>query len=57
MDKIISFLFKTAGDLKNFDKKRKEEIQKYANKQCKKAFVVGAAAGALLGFVLKAMVF
>jgi len=57
MDKIIGFLFRTAEDLQHFDKKRKEEMQKYANKQCKKAFVVGVAAGTLLGFVLKATVF
>lgn len=57
MDKIIVFLFRTAEDLQHFDKKRKEEMQKYANKQCKKAFVVGVAAGTLLGFVLKATVF
>lgn len=57
MEKIIEWLFKTAKDLQGLDERRKREMQKYANKQCKKAFIVGVVAGALLGFALKAMVF
>jgi hypothetical protein len=57
MSKIIEWFVKTTEDLKDFDAHMQDEIQKYANKQCKKAFVIGTLAGTVLGFVLKAMVF
>ncbi|WP_370843741.1 hypothetical protein [Phascolarctobacterium faecium] len=57
MSKIIEWFVKTTEDLKDFDAHMQDEMQKYANKQCKKAFVIGTLAGTVLGFVLKAMVF
>lgn len=57
MQKIIDWFVKTTEDLKDFDAHMQEEIQRYANKQCKKAFIVGASIGAILGFILKAVVF
>lgn len=57
MKKIIDWFLKTTEDLKDFDAHMQEEIQRYANKQCQKAFVVGASIGATLVFILKAVVF
>lgn len=50
MQKIIDWFTKTANDLKKFDERMQTEVQKYANKQCRKALVAGAVAGVLIGF-------
>lgn len=57
MQKIIDWFVKTTEDLKDFDTHMQEEIQRYANKQCKKAFIVGTFIGVVFGFILKAVIF
>ena len=57
MQKIIDWFVQPTEDLKEFDAHMQEELQRYANKQCKKAFIVGASIGAILGFILKSVVF
>lgn len=57
MQKIIDWFVKTTEDLKEFDAHMQEEIQRYANKQCKKAFIVGTSIGVVFGFILKAVIF
>lgn len=39
MQKIIDFFLKTAEDLKKFDEKMQTEVQKYSNKQARKAAI------------------
>jgi hypothetical protein len=57
MKNIIEWLIKTTEDLKGFDAHLQEEMQKYANKQCKKAFLAGTIMGVGLGIVIKAYIF
>lgn len=57
MKNIIEWFIKTTEDLKGFDSHLQEEIQKYANKQCKKAFLTGTIIGVGLGIVIKAYIF
>lgn len=63
MKNIIEWFIKTTEDLKGFDAhlqeemQMQEEMQKYANKQCKKALLAGAIIGMGLGIVIKAYIF
>lgn len=57
MKNIIEWFIKTTEDLKGFDAHLQEEMQKYANKQCKKAFLVGTIIGVLLGIAVKSYIF
>ena len=52
MDKIIGWFAKTTEDLKEFDAHLQSEVQKYSNKQAKKAFGVGALVGIIVGLAL-----
>lgn len=57
MKNIIEWFIKTTEDLKGFDAHLQEEMQKYANKQCEKAFLVGAIIGVVLGIAVKSYIF
>jgi hypothetical protein len=48
IDKLISFLVDTKEDLQAFDEHVQEEIMKYRNQQCTKAFLVGCFIGGLI---------
>lgn len=52
MQKIIDWFIKTAADLKEFDEHVQNEVQKYSNKQAKKAFIAGAIVGVAVGILL-----
>ena len=49
MKKIIEWFTKTIEDLKEFDNEMQSKVQEYSNKQARKAFVVGASVGLILG--------
>ena len=52
MQKIIDWFVKTTEDLKEFDAHLQSEVQKYSNKQARKAFGVGALLGIIVGLAL-----
>lgn len=52
MQKIIDWFVKTTEDLKEFDAHVQKEVQKYSNKQAKKAFIAGAVVGLALGILV-----
>lgn len=52
MQKVIDWFIKTATDLKEFDEHVQNEVQKYSNKQAKKAFIAGAVIGIAVGSLL-----
>lgn len=49
MKKIIDWFTKTIEDLKEFDGEMQSKVQEYSNKQARKAFVVGASVGLVVG--------
>ena len=49
MKKIIDWFTKTIEDLKEFDNEMQGKVQEYSNKQARKAFVVGASVGLVVG--------
>ena len=57
MKNIIEWFIKTTEDLKGFDAHLQEEMQKYANKLCKKALLAAAIIGMGLDIVIKAYIF
>ena len=52
MQKIIDWFVKTTEDLREFDAHLQSEVQKYSNKQARKAFGVGALLGIIVGLAL-----
>lgn len=52
INKVITWLLGTAEDLQKFEVKKQEAVQKYANKQVKKAGVVCFLLGLVLGILL-----
>ncbi len=52
VQKIIDWFVKTTEDLKEFDAHVQSEVQKYSNKQARKAFSVGIAVGLAAGLLL-----
>jgi uncharacterized membrane protein len=57
MKNIIEWFIKTTEDLKGFDAHLQEEMQKYANKQCKKALLAGAIIGMIVSIAVKDYIF
>lgn len=50
--KIAEYLTQTAADLDKFDGKLQEAVKQYGTKQYRKAFIAGAAVGAVIGNLL-----
>lgn len=48
IDRLASFLFDAKEDIQAFDEHIQEEVVKYKNKQCIKAFAVGLAIGVVI---------
>ena len=56
MQKLIDWLTKTKADLEAFDNKVQDKVAEYGTKQAKKAFYVGAIAGAICVLVVLALI-
>lgn len=48
IDRLANFLFDAKEDLQAFDEHVQQEIVKYKNRQCTKAFAVGVAIGVIV---------